>query len=95
MINVYRCFNTQDDPEVRQKFCYQLGLINTNNNTIILEDFNLNYRKIEDVSYAHKNLFNDYEVHLDDFNQIQLVELETWSRVVMNKLMIPILLYFI
>ena len=64
-------------------------------NTIILGDFNLDYSKIEGVSYAHKNLFNDYEVHLGDFNQIQSVELETWSRVVMKKLMIPILFYFI
>ena len=38
MINVYRCFNTQDDPKARQKFCNQLGLIKgaMTTNTIIL-----------------------------------------------------------
>ena len=55
-------------------------------NTVLLGDFNLDYSKIHDVNYGHKNLFIDFEDELSTFNLILLVEFVTWSRIVGTEL---------
>ena len=44
--------------------------------------FNLDYSKINDFTYGHKNFFTDFEEALKDFKLIQIVYFETWSRMV-------------
>ena len=70
IINVYRCFNPQEEISPREKFKYQLGLIKNamTTKTVILGDFNIDYEKIYDDNYAHKNLFDDLESELSCFN---------------------------
>ena len=48
--------------------------------TVILVEFNLDFEKIYDDTYAHKNLFADFDDVLSDFNLIQVVDFVTWSR---------------
>ena len=51
-------------------------------NTVLLGDFNLNYEKIYDDNYAHKNLFSDFDEILHDCELVQMVDFVTWSRMV-------------
>ena len=57
LINIYRSFSPQHNISQRDKFCYQLGLINLafTNSTIVLGDFNLDWGKRFDTAYSHKN----------------------------------------
>ena len=84
IINVYRCFNPQGNVTPRDKFKYQLALIKNavTRKTIILGDFNLDYLKKYDVNYARKNMFEDFENEMSDFNLVQLVKFTTWSRMI-------------
>ena len=47
LINIYRSFNPQDNVSARDKFKYQLQLIKIayNANSILLGDFNMDYKK--------------------------------------------------
>ena len=58
IINIYRCFNPNGNVTPREKFKYQLNLIKNAMipKTVLLGDFNLDYEKIYDDSYAHKNI---------------------------------------
>jgi hypothetical protein len=47
-------------------------------------DFNLDANKQFQADYTHKLLFDDLESHLIELNFIQLVEFDTWSRIVEN-----------
>ena len=93
VINIYRSFAPQNNVKQREKFRYQLGLIKEamTQNTIILGDFNIDDGKRFDVNYAYKNYFTDFDEILADFGLIQLVEFETWSRLVGNSLKSSIL----
>ena len=84
IINVYRCFNPKEGITPRQKLAYQLRLIRNamTNKTVIFSDFNIDYEKIYDDNYAHKNLFDDLDSELSCFNLIQIVNFVTWSRMV-------------
>ena len=48
----------------------------------LIGDFNLDYGKIHDDNYGHKNMFGDFEDSLADFELIQMVKFVTWSRMV-------------
>ena len=50
--------------------------------TVLLGDFNLDYGRIYDDNYAHKNLFADFDEILSDYNLIQMVNFVTWSRMI-------------
>ena len=82
--NIYRSFNPPYNETVRDKFKYQLELITVafNTKTIFLGDFNLDYRRINDDNYVHKNLFADFDEALSNLNVIQLIDFVTWSRIV-------------
>ena len=84
LINIYRSFNPQDNVNARAKFKYQLELIKNamTSKCVIVGDFNMDYAKIYDDNYNNKNLFQDFDDILSDFNLIQLVKFETWSRMV-------------
>ena len=88
IINIYRSFAPQSNVGQREKFQYQLGLIKDaiTPNTIILGDFNVDDGKRFDVNYAYKNYFNDIDDTFSDFGLIQLIEFETWSRLIGNVL---------
>ena len=47
---------------------------------IVVGDFNINYERGFDDNYYNKNLFLDIDDVLSEFNLIQLVKFETWSR---------------
>ena len=84
LINIYRSFNPQDNVNARAKFKYQLELIKNamTSKCVIVGDFNMDYAKIYDDNYNNKNLFQDFDDILSDFNLIQVVKFETWSRMV-------------
>ena len=84
IINVYRCFNLEGNFTAREKFKSQLHLIKDaiKPKTVILGDFNIDYDKIFDDNYTHKNLFDDFEEILSECNLIQMVKFKTWSRIV-------------
>ena len=88
MINVYRSFNPQNNVNAGEKFKNQLSLIKNamTVNTIFVGDFNLDYTRVHDDNYSHKNLFLDFEDVLGDFNLIQQVRFATWSRIIGDEL---------
>ena len=65
----------------REKFGYQLDLLNTaiNTKTILLGDFNLDCSKNKLEDYSHKNYFRDMELKLAAHNLIQIVDFITWT----------------
>ena len=87
IINIYRPFNP---PNVTQKefFESQLQQIinNTNQNTIIVGDFNLDHSKKYDVTYSHKNYFTTLNEEFDQLQLLQIVNFHTWSRVINSTL---------
>ena len=91
IINVYRSFNPQNNVNPRTKFNYQLDLIKNalTPNTILLGDFNLDNNKRFCSDYAFKKFFEDMNNALGEYDLIQLVEFNTWSRLVGNVLKNP------
>ena len=67
---------------------YQLNLIRIamTNETIILGDFNIDFRKRYMVDYVSRYLFEDFDDALSNFGLEQLVNFVTWSRLVNNVL---------
>ena len=89
LINVYRSFAPQNGVSEREKFMYQVSLINTavsNVSCILLGDFNLNYAMKNNSNYSRARYFEDFDNVLSDANLIQLVEFPTWSRIINNVL---------
>ena len=84
IINVYRNFNPQGGVPARVKFNYQLEIIGQafNKDTLLLGDFNLDYSRYHDISYSHKNFFEDFDRALGMKNLVQLIDFPTWSRCV-------------
>ena len=82
VINIYRSFNPLNNQNQREYFNSLLALINSNSNqnSIIIGDFNLDYSKKYDISYSHKHYFTALEDALSGQNLIQLVNFPTWSR---------------
>ena len=93
IINLYRSFAPQNNVGQREKFQYQLGLIKDaiTPNTIILGDFNVDDGKRLDMNFAYRNYFNDIDDTFADFGLIQVIEFETWSRLIGNALKSSIL----
>ena len=56
---------------------YQLSLIKIAiiPKTVILNDFNLDYSQRYNVDYARRQMFDDFENELSDFDLIQLVNM--------------------
>ena len=86
IINVYRSFNPQNGQSQREKFKYQLSLIEKAfiRGTKLLGDFNLDFLKKHCINYANRNLFDDFDDVLSDLNLILMVNCTTWSRIVNN-----------
>ena len=76
IINIYRSFNPQNNVSPRDKFKYQIQLIKTamTSDTVLLGDFNLDYKRIYVDNYAHKNLFSDFDYELSIFNLVQKIK---------------------
>ena len=78
IMNIYRSFNP---PTVTAKelFTTQCDQIRSAfvNNTVVLGDFNLDYNKRNDVSYANADLFEIFDERLDDLNLFQLIKFNT------------------
>ena len=45
-------------------------------------DFNLDYNKKHDVSYSHRNYFTALDTLTESFNLTQIVNFDTWSRII-------------
>ena len=84
IINVYKSYNPQNNANARTKFKQHLEIIKNamTVNCVILGDFNLDYAKAYDVNYCNKNFSSDFDEVLSEFELIQLVKFETWSRMV-------------
>ena len=88
IINIYRTFNPPMGFTQKTFFDEQISIINnaSNSNTIIIGDLNLDYNKKHDVTYSHYNYFVAIEPIIEKFNLIQIVNFNTWSRVVLNQI---------
>ena len=88
IISLYRSFRPPNGVPPSTFFEKQLNIIekNTLPNTIILGDFNLDYKMQLRNDYPHKNLFNQLINTTDKMHLIQLVDFPTWSRFVNNTL---------
>ena len=89
LINVYRSFSPQNGISQREKFKYQLSLIKKAlcyKNGILLEDFNLNFTKKNDINYTYVKYFDEFDDILGDNNLVQLIEFPAWSRIINNVL---------
>ena len=86
IIILYRTFNPQSTLSQKQFFEAQLHNIEPiiTNNTIILGDFNLDEHKRFEINYSHKHYFEALNNHFDRHNLIQIIDFDTWSRVVNN-----------
>ena len=80
---MYRSFNPVNNT-VRGMFCDQLKIIKCcfTYDTVVMGDLNLDLNRRYDVDYCYKNLFDDFELHLETLNLLQLVNFDTWSRMV-------------
>ena len=68
IINIYRCFNPNGNVNPREKFKYQLNSIKNAMipKTVLLGDFNLDYEKIYEDSYAHNSPIWNNVWHIDN-----------------------------
>ena len=84
IINVYRSFNPPNNLSQREYFDSLLELLsqNANLNTILIGDFNLDFRKRFDITYSHKQYYLALNESLPDF--MQVVNFPTWSRTINN-----------
>ena len=87
VINIYPAFSPPQGLTQKTFFEHQLSVLNlaTNPNTIIIGDLNLDYNKKHDVTYSHFNYFNALEALIEKFNLTQIVNFDTWSRVISNQ----------
>ena len=53
-------------------------------NTVLLGDFNIDAAKKYETDYRNKDLFDDFDLALGDFDLNQMISFETWSRVINN-----------
>ena len=92
IIALYRPFNPLGLTQ-RQFFESQVILLNNiiNQNTILLGDFNLDHSKKYDIGYSHKHYFNILNDAFSQHSLHQLVDFNTWSRVINNNLTSSIL----
>jgi exonuclease III len=87
-INIYRSFNPPNNETQLQHFQKQLNLIRIaittlgHRKVIVGGDFNLDYNKINDISYRNKSLCEILSLWAEDANLIQIIEFATWHRVV-------------
>ena len=84
IIAIYRTFRPQENITARVKFELQLNLIKAcvTKNFVVLGDFNIDYSRKYDVSYANKQLFADFDFALSHLGLYQHVNFPTWSRIV-------------
>ena len=84
IINVYRSFSPQHYIGQRDKFNTQLLLIKAaiTLSTLILGDFNLDWSRRFDASYAYFNYFEDLDLHLGEFGLNQMVSKPTWAQTI-------------
>ena len=84
IITIYRTFKPQEDIAAREVFNDQLNMIKANAtmNCVVLGDFNIDYKRKFDVTYASKHLFTDFESTLAHLGFYQHVSFPTWSRTV-------------
>lgn len=84
VINIYRCFNPPTMHSPKTFFSYQVSLIKAacTSSTIVLGDFNLDWRMKGLHSYPFKNYFRELDTELADFNLTQIVKTTTWTRLV-------------
>ena len=88
LINIYRSFNPTDGSSQRDFFINQLLMIkaalerSNERIPIVVGDFNLDENKKFKNDYAYKSYYDLLDEHFDPLNLVQLVEFETWSRLV-------------
>ena len=84
IINLYRSFNPPNNAHPKTFFESQLHIIKNalNDNCILLGDFNLDLNMKGIHRYPFKRYFEAMDENLGDFNLLQMVNFNTWSRVV-------------
>ena len=85
IINLYRSFNPIGVTP-KDLFIKQLKIIKNAFDfyTVVIGNFNLDYNRRFDVTYGNSNLFGEFDLHLEMLNPIQIVNFDTWYRIVNN-----------
>ena len=83
ILNIYRSFNPENET-AKELFIRQTDLISRalKPGSVLLGDLNLDYNKKEDVHYCYSRLFDIFEEKLSNLGLIQLVNFDTWYRIV-------------
>ena len=86
IINLYRSFRPNCGMSPTQLFRNQLDIIGNNvtPNTIVLGDFNLNFKMQFRDDYPHKLLYGDLNTTVSRLELFQLVDFDTWERTINN-----------
>ena len=86
IISLYRSFRPPNGMSPRSFFEKQLNIVERNclPNTIVLGDFNLDFKMKWRNDYPHKHLFTHLTELTDRMNLLQLVDFPTWSRYINN-----------
>ena len=86
IISLYRSFRPPNGISPSSFFESQLNIIEKNciANTIVLGDFNLDFKMQFRNDYTHKHLFNSLNAITERLHFIQLVDFPTWSRYIKN-----------
>ena len=91
VINLYRSFSKQNNVSLLDRFCTQLQIINQtikdnpNHQTIIMGDFNLNHSFNHNTNYNYKAFFQKLNDVFIPLNLKQIVDFNTWSRIINNQ----------
>ena len=86
LISLYRSFRPPNGMSPAALFEKQLNIVERNclPNTIVLGDFNLDFKMKWRNDYPHKHLFNHLLNLTEKLNLLQLVDFPTWSRYINN-----------
>ena len=74
LIGIYRSFNPIGNT-ARNLFIEQLRIVKKcfNDESILMGDLNLDFNRKFDIDYCRADLFNDFDLHLDTLNLVQLI----------------------
>ena len=88
IVNIYRTFNPPTNETQLEHFERQLDTIRNaitsleNRSIIIGGDFNIDYERIEDLSYRNRSLCNRLSLWSENESLVQIIEFPTWHRVI-------------
>jgi exonuclease III len=95
LASVYRTYKLTHKASHKEAIEEQIGilgaLLDTGADTLIVGDFNLDYRKRNDVSYHLRHLYEEWITFEQEHQLLQMVDFATWQRTNGNQIISSIL----